>query len=146
VRADNETVLRWFILVVALLLDPAAVLLLLAADPEAMNRSQGTKQHQRDRLVETQAERPTSVGRVGEFGVHEVRRDIRPAPKAVLWKSIGIHRHDVLEASCFRPLGAKLERLGDLPLVDAIEQMAVMDEEPGATCPLKWPPNLGPVD
>ena len=28
---DNETVLRWFILVVALLLDPAAVLLLLAA-------------------------------------------------------------------------------------------------------------------
>jgi hypothetical protein len=29
--ADNETVLRWFILVVALLLDPAAVLLLLAA-------------------------------------------------------------------------------------------------------------------
>ena len=31
VRADNETVLRWFILVVALLLDPAAVLLLLAA-------------------------------------------------------------------------------------------------------------------
>ena len=29
--ADNETVLRWFILAVALLLDPAAVLLLLAA-------------------------------------------------------------------------------------------------------------------
>ena len=29
--ADNETVLRWFILTVALLLDPAAVLLLLAA-------------------------------------------------------------------------------------------------------------------
>ena len=29
--ADNETVLRWFILVVALRLDPAAVLLLLAA-------------------------------------------------------------------------------------------------------------------
>ncbi len=29
--ANNETVLRWFILVVALLLDPAAVLLLLAA-------------------------------------------------------------------------------------------------------------------
>ena len=64
VRADNETVLRWFILVVALLLDPAAVLLLLAADPEAMNRSQGTKQHERDRLVETQAEQPTGVGRV----------------------------------------------------------------------------------
>ena len=31
IGADNETVLRWFILVVALLLDPAAVLLLLAA-------------------------------------------------------------------------------------------------------------------
>jgi hypothetical protein len=30
VGADNETVLTWFILVVALLLDPAAVLLLLA--------------------------------------------------------------------------------------------------------------------
>jgi hypothetical protein len=29
--ADNETVLRWFILVVALLLDPAAVLLVLVA-------------------------------------------------------------------------------------------------------------------
>jgi hypothetical protein len=29
--ADNETVLRWFILVVALLLDPAAVLLILVA-------------------------------------------------------------------------------------------------------------------
>ncbi len=29
--ADNETVLRWFILVVACMLDPAAVLLLLAA-------------------------------------------------------------------------------------------------------------------
>jgi hypothetical protein len=29
--ADNENVLRWFILVVAILLDPAAVLLLLAA-------------------------------------------------------------------------------------------------------------------
>jgi hypothetical protein len=29
--ADNETVLKWFILAVALLLDPAAVLLLLAA-------------------------------------------------------------------------------------------------------------------
>jgi hypothetical protein len=29
--ADRENVLRWFILVVALLLDPAAVLLLLAA-------------------------------------------------------------------------------------------------------------------
>ena len=29
--ADSETVLRWFILVVALLLDPAAMLLLLAA-------------------------------------------------------------------------------------------------------------------
>jgi hypothetical protein len=31
IGADNETVLRWFILVVALLLDPVAVLLLLAA-------------------------------------------------------------------------------------------------------------------
>jgi hypothetical protein len=31
IGADNETVLRWFILVVALLLDPAAALLLLAA-------------------------------------------------------------------------------------------------------------------
>src|SRR5467141_2717773 len=31
IGAGNETVLRWFILVVALLLDPAAVLLLLAA-------------------------------------------------------------------------------------------------------------------
>jgi hypothetical protein len=31
IGADNETVLRWFILAVALLLDPAAVLLLLAA-------------------------------------------------------------------------------------------------------------------
>jgi hypothetical protein len=31
IGADNETVLRWFILVVALLLDSAAVLLLLAA-------------------------------------------------------------------------------------------------------------------
>jgi hypothetical protein len=31
IGADNEMVLRWFILVVALLLDPAAVLLLLAA-------------------------------------------------------------------------------------------------------------------
>ena len=31
IGADNETVLRWFILVVAVLLDPAAVLLLLAA-------------------------------------------------------------------------------------------------------------------
>jgi hypothetical protein len=31
IGADNETVLRWFILVVALLLDPAAVLPLLAA-------------------------------------------------------------------------------------------------------------------
>jgi hypothetical protein len=31
IGADNEAVLRWFILVVALLLDPAAVLLLLAA-------------------------------------------------------------------------------------------------------------------
>jgi hypothetical protein len=31
IGADNETVLRWSILVVALLLDPAAVLLLLAA-------------------------------------------------------------------------------------------------------------------
>jgi hypothetical protein len=30
IGADNETVLRWFILVVALLLDPAVVLLLLA--------------------------------------------------------------------------------------------------------------------
>jgi hypothetical protein len=29
--ADSETALRWFVLVVALLLDPAAVLLLLAA-------------------------------------------------------------------------------------------------------------------
>jgi hypothetical protein len=29
--ADDETVLRWFVLLVALLLDPAAVLLLLAA-------------------------------------------------------------------------------------------------------------------
>src|SRR5258708_33977356 len=31
IGADNETVMRWFILAVALLLDPAAVLLLLAA-------------------------------------------------------------------------------------------------------------------
>ena len=31
IGADNETVLRWWILVVALLLDPTAVLLLLAA-------------------------------------------------------------------------------------------------------------------
>jgi hypothetical protein len=31
IGADNETVLRWLILVVALLLDPAAVLLLMAA-------------------------------------------------------------------------------------------------------------------
>jgi hypothetical protein len=31
IGADSETTLRWFILVVALLLDPAAVLLLLAA-------------------------------------------------------------------------------------------------------------------
>ena len=31
IGAGNETVLRWFILVVALLLEPAAVLLLLAA-------------------------------------------------------------------------------------------------------------------
>jgi len=29
--ADSESVLRWFILMVAMLLDPAAVLLLLAA-------------------------------------------------------------------------------------------------------------------
>jgi hypothetical protein len=29
--ADSETALQWFVLVVALLLDPAAVLLLLAA-------------------------------------------------------------------------------------------------------------------
>jgi hypothetical protein len=31
VGADNETTLRWFVLVVALLLDPPAVLVLLAA-------------------------------------------------------------------------------------------------------------------
>jgi hypothetical protein len=31
IGADNEAVLRWFILVVALFLDPAAVLLLIAA-------------------------------------------------------------------------------------------------------------------
>jgi hypothetical protein len=29
--ADNETIMRWFILVAALLLDPVAVLLLLAS-------------------------------------------------------------------------------------------------------------------
>ncbi len=33
IGADNETVLRWFILVVALLLDPPAALLLFAATP-----------------------------------------------------------------------------------------------------------------
>jgi hypothetical protein len=38
IGADNETVLRWFILVVALLLDPAAVLLLLAATSAVIPR------------------------------------------------------------------------------------------------------------
>jgi hypothetical protein len=41
--ADNETVLRWFILVVALLLDPAAALLLLAATRNMVVRRQGAR-------------------------------------------------------------------------------------------------------
>src|SRR5260221_6146963 len=43
IGADNEAVLRWFILVVALLLDPAAVLLLLAATRDAQDQPEGTR-------------------------------------------------------------------------------------------------------
>jgi hypothetical protein len=61
IGADNETVLRWFILVVALLLDPAAVPLLLAATRtrsqapwrkalEAPTRSSGANRGEIDRL------------------------------------------------------------------------------------------------
>jgi hypothetical protein len=39
--ADSETVLRWFVLVVALLLDPAAVLLLLAAASPGADKTRG---------------------------------------------------------------------------------------------------------
>jgi len=48
IGADNETVLRWFILAVALLLDPAAVLLLLAATAARRGVSRATETGDRD--------------------------------------------------------------------------------------------------
>ena len=42
---------------------------------------------------------------------------------------IGVHRDDVLKAILVRTLRAQLERFGHLPFVDAVEQVAVMNQK-----------------
>ena len=57
--------------------------------------------------------------------------DPEASSEPLLGKNIGIHRHDVLETSGLGTLGAKLKGFGDLSLVDAIEQVAVVQEKAG---------------
>jgi hypothetical protein len=68
IGADNETVLRWFILVVALLLDPAAVALGSDADTVLSAKSQdgvqGVRRAREARRVPEPAARPEK--RLGE--------------------------------------------------------------------------------
>src|SRR3546814_1679659 len=68
-----------------------------------------------------------------------------PDPEArfepLLGKNVGIHRHDVLETGGLGALGAKLQGFGNLTLIDAIEQVTVVQQEAGPAALL--PADLG---
>ena len=54
---------------------------------------------------------------------------VETARKPFRGHSIGIHGDDVLKTASFSSFCTKLERLGHLPLVNAIKEMAVVDKE-----------------
>jgi hypothetical protein len=63
--------------------------------------------------------------------------DIEPRPETLARQRVRVHRDDVLKAGCFRAFGAELKRLCHLAFIHAIEEMAVVDQESGASAILE---------
>ena len=78
------------------------------------------------------AEQPPGFQLVSKHRWVNERVDVEVVAKPILRQRIGVHRHDVLKPFRLGLVGSELQRLRDLPLVDTVEQVAVMDQrKPG---------------
>src|SRR5437588_4223355 len=82
--------------------------------------------------IKSHPKETASLGRICQFCLEEMWADVEAALESLAWQCVRIHRDDILEARGVGPLGTELKRLGDLTLIDAVKQMAVVDQEAGA--------------
>lgn len=62
--------------------------------------------------------------------------EVEAGAECVAGHLILVHRDDVLKTEALGPFGAELEGLGGLAAVDAVEQVAVVDQEAWTDAPL----------
>lgn len=82
----------------------------------------------RDPLLEVEPEQAAVLVGVSETGLDHVR-DQAVVIVLGFGQIVAVHRHDVLELLLSGDVCGELERFGDLAFVDAVEEVAVVDEK-----------------
>ena len=81
--------------------------------------------------VEADPEQAAGFGCIGEPDVHDVVVYVEGAVESVCGHGIRVHGHDVLEVVLGCALRSDLKSACYLAFIDPVEQVAVMDYEPG---------------